>query len=30
MQRPIPDSYWVVDVLLLAGEYADTVQPAGD
>ena len=22
MHRPIPDSYWVVDGLLLAGEYA--------
>ena len=22
MDRPIPDSYWVVDGLLLAGEYA--------
>jgi len=25
MHRPIPDSYWVVDGLLLAGEYAGAV-----
>jgi protein-tyrosine phosphatase len=28
MHRPIPDSYWVVDGLLLAGEYAGGETPA--
>ena len=28
MQRPIPDSYWAADGLLLAGEYPGSVQPA--
>jgi len=28
MHRPIPDSYWVVDGLLLAGEYAGAETPA--
>ena len=28
MHRPIPDSYWVVDGLLLAGEYAGAATPA--
>jgi hypothetical protein len=27
MHRPIPDSYWVVDGLLLAGEYAGAATP---
>ena len=28
MDRPIPDSYWVIDGLLLAGEYPGSIKPA--